>query len=189
MGQVALGIRSLLIKAAVFFVLCALLVWTLGGQLFPAPETVDGAAVPFGGGSWFWRLSVGGDEPGALHWTLMEGDAGDKATPFDDKRWLEVAGPVVADGALYYAGLSDQNSAQGWVMHRLVITDDSFETMTWVYPYRLAVEQQLQRVRQGLPLQDVADIAAQRPTVLDPPDGSADVQNIPGGRDDPARGD
>ena len=35
MGQVALGFRSLLVRAAVFFIMAALLAWALGGTLGP----------------------------------------------------------------------------------------------------------------------------------------------------------
>ena len=39
--QVILGLRSLIVKAVVFFIMAALLAWALGGTLFPRPEVVD----------------------------------------------------------------------------------------------------------------------------------------------------
>ncbi len=178
MGQVALGIRSLLIKAAVFFVLCALLVWTLGGQLFPRPEVVNGPSVEFAGSRWFWQLSAGGEEPGAMHWSLME-MVDDKPIPVNDKRWADIAGPVVADDAMYYAGRPDHHAQVDWIMNRMVVGDSSMTTTSWTYPDRLAVEQQLERLRHGLPLQDVATVRAQRPAILEPQPVSADEDPSP----------
>jgi hypothetical protein len=52
-------------------------------------------------------------------------------------------------------------------------------------PDRLAVEQQLQRLANGLPLQDASTIAAERLLVLDPPapfaDGDSERRATPGG--------
>lgn len=171
-----------MVKAAVFFVLCALLVWALGGQLFPAPEVADGEPVQFNGHAWFWRMSVGGREPGTMHWSLMKTIEGE-AVPFDDQRWSDVAGPVVVDDALYFAGRSEHPAESKWWLHRLVMTSNESNMTTCMYPDRLAVEQQLQRLRQGLPLQDVETVRSQRPAVLDPAGVSADEQPIAGGQD------
>lgn len=178
MGQVALGIRSLLVKAAVFFVLCALLVWALGGQLFPAPEIVDGPAVQFDGRQWFWRLSAGGEEPHDMHWSLMVEDDG-AAEPHQGRRWIEPAGLTTTDGSLFYAGLPEDSESDRypWVIARV---DADGSTQSWELPDRLAVEQQLQRVEHGLPLQDVQTIMDQRPAVLDPVPGSADEESAAG---------
>jgi len=178
MGQVALGIRSLLVKAAVFFVMCALLVWALGGQLFPAPEIVDGAAVQFDGRRWFWRLSAGGDEPQTMHWKLMvEGEA--RPEPYRGRRWREQAGLERHDDGLYYAGLPADalDDRYPWLIARI---DADGEMETWSFPDRLAVEQQMERLRHGLSLQDVETVVDQRPAVLDPQPGSADEQGTVG---------
>ena len=47
MGQFALGIRSLLIRLAVFFVMAVLLAWALGGTLWPRAEVIDLDAMYF----------------------------------------------------------------------------------------------------------------------------------------------
>ncbi len=57
MGQFALGIRSLLIKGAVFFVMAALLAWTLGGALWPRTPQVAVGPVTFAGGQYELQLS------------------------------------------------------------------------------------------------------------------------------------
>ncbi|MEC7353398.1 MAG: hypothetical protein VYD99_09760, partial [Planctomycetota bacterium] len=75
-AQVMLGLRSLLVKVAVFFVMAALLAWALGGTLFPRPEVVDYSPVTFQGSQWWLRMLAGGDEPGAVRWMLMERNGG-----------------------------------------------------------------------------------------------------------------
>ena len=74
--QVMLGLRSLLVKLAIFFVMAALLAWALGGTLFPRPEIVDHSRVTFQGAEWWLRMLAGGDQPGAVRWYLMEKTGG-----------------------------------------------------------------------------------------------------------------
>ena len=93
MGQVALGFRSLLIKAAIFFVMAGLLAWVLGGALFPQPTIVN---LP-GAGEVYWRVSSGGKING-LQWSLMKGDQEIKTG-----RWQSAVGPVIVDGVSWIA--------------------------------------------------------------------------------------
>ncbi len=93
MGQVALGFRSLFIKAAIFFVMAGLLAWTLGGALFPQPTVVN---LP-GAGGVYWRVSSGGEING-LQWSLMQGDQEVKIG-----RWQSAVGPVIVDGVSWIA--------------------------------------------------------------------------------------
>lgn len=93
MGQVALGFRSLLIKAAIFFVMAGLLAWTLGGALFPQPTVIN---LPDTGGV-YWRVSSGGEING-LQWSLMRGDQEVKTG-----RWQSAVGPVIVDGVSWIA--------------------------------------------------------------------------------------
>jgi hypothetical protein len=168
MGQAALGLRNLLVKAAIFVVLASLLAWALGGTLWPRAEVADHAAVPFGGAEWFWRLSVGGRERGEARWTLMRRSPGSDARPFDERTFAEVAGPAVAGAALYVAARAP--GADAWTLGRIAATGGAAGAMEEALrlPDRLAVEQQLARLGAGLPLQDPADIARQRPAVIDP---------------------
>lgn len=166
MGQVTLGLRSLAIKLAVFFVLAALLAWALGGTLWPRPVTADMQDVEFAGQIWFWRLSVGGDRPGVARWTLMRSESGsNRAREVDSRQWVDVAGAVAADGRLCYGGLVEDGDARRW---QLECRDSNGQTTTHPMPDRLALEQQLSRMLVGLPIQDAATIAAQRGAVLDP---------------------
>lgn len=176
MGQVALGIRSLLIKAAIFFVMCALLVWALGGELFPKPEIVDTERVRFAGQDYFWRMYAGGDEPNAMHWEMWT-DVDGKVRALYDDRWVETAALFVQDNSLYYAGRrAGPATATGpWILSR---RDAEFE-QSWNFPTRLALETALDQLRNGASLQDVVDNVSQQPSALDRTNGTADETSAP----------
>lgn len=72
MGQLALGLRSLAVRLAVFVAMAALLAWALGGTLFPSPQRVNLSAWSFDGSQWNWRVSGSGSEPQPVTWTLVE---------------------------------------------------------------------------------------------------------------------
>jgi hypothetical protein len=191
MGQFALGIRSLLIRLAVFFVMAALLAWALGGTLWPRAETVELDAVSFDGAQWFWRLSVGGRDRGLVRWTLMRRRGAGEAAAVDDQVWFEVAGPVATPEAIYFAGRASRNPEEPWRIEGV-----GAGAVGWrepgdaaaarpallasppgtplALPDRLAVERQLARLRAGLPLQDAAEVRRQRPHVLEPPSGEGE---------------
>ncbi len=162
MGLVALGFRSLLIKGSLFFVMASLLAWALGGTLWPRPEIADLPSVRFDGSEWFWRLSVGGASEGeeraerttgTLSWTLMRQTAAGPPVPVTGRRWVEVAGPVVAPGhapaALYYAGRASFDPASPWLWVQLGPSYDGAprQSMSGQLPDRLAVERRLARER------------------------------------------
>ena len=162
MGQVALGFRSLLIKGSLFFVMAALLAWALGGTLWPRPEIADLPSVSFDGSDWFWRLSVGGPvaegeqaerTTDRLSWTLMRRTAAGPPVPVTGRRWVEVAGPVVAPGAapaaLYYAGRESFDAGSPWHLERLEPSDGGAprRAVSEELPDRLAVERRLARKR------------------------------------------
>jgi hypothetical protein len=167
MGQVALGFRSLLIKAAVFVVMAALLAWALGGTLWPRAETVDFEPVSFEGTEYRWRLSVGGRERGRARWRLMAGSDGEELKPIDERIWHDAAGPVVTDAGFYYAGRPISSESGTWLVERIDPAGRVGDSLA--VPDRLAAERQLARVRAGLPLQNPQMIHDQRPLVLDPP--------------------
>jgi hypothetical protein len=163
MGQIALGFRSLLIKLAVFFVMAALLAWALGGTLWPRAETVDRVPVDFGGCQWFWRLTAGGREHQQT-WSMMVRCAEGHPEPVAGPLWEDVAGPVIAEEAIWFAGRRPAD--ERWRLMKAVHLGD---VETFELPDRLAVERQLARLAAGLPLQSAESIARQRAVVLDPP--------------------
>jgi hypothetical protein len=174
MGQLALGLRSLLVKIAIFVVMAALLAWALGGTLWPRTEVVRLTPVAFAGRQWFWQLAVGGRERGQMRYRLMvaAASAGGRAAPVDDRWWADVAGPVVGGDGLYYAGLAAPDVTGTWSLERIV---GSVSAMVLAAPDRLAVEQQLARVARGLAIQDRSTIDRQRPLLLDPPEAGGDT--------------
>jgi len=171
MGQVALGFRSLLIKLAVFVIMAALLAWALGGTLWPRAEVVEFDPVSFDGREWYWRVSVGGRQDGQIRWTMMVRDADGQTRAWEERSWVEVAGPVAIDEMLCYAGRASFNPAEPWRLATIgpAATSSTFAAM----PDRLAVERQLERLKAGLPLEDIEHIRQQRESVLDPPDDSS----------------
>lgn len=171
MGQLALGLRSLVIRFGVFVVLAALLAWALGGTLFPRPSIVEFDAVEFAGGRWYWQLAVGGREADRVAWRMMVDDETGEAhalRALDEQTWSQVAGPVRDDDVLYFAG----RFGATWRIYGMH-DDRSFDV--YKMPDRLAVEQQLARLDAGLPLQDIETIRRQRDDVLNPTETSSDI--------------
>lgn len=170
MGQVALGFKNLLIKVVIFVIMAALLAWALGGTLLPRPKraSFQDGAVQFNGEQWYWRVLLDDTEMGPLmQWTLMRGEEPWMSPRIAaDPYWLDRTDLVVANDSLYFAGYRpDPGGAPWWFLVRI-----SREGDAWFYllPDRLAVEQQLERIRTGLPLQGQQVIEDQRRFVLDP---------------------
>jgi hypothetical protein len=163
MGQLALGLRSLVIKLAIFFALAALLAWVLGGSLFPRTPSVELDSVSFLEAEWQWKLML--RQPGdQLRWELVRREADGSVEVVDAGPWREVAGPVAAGEFLVYAG----RPVVGEDRWRLARVDRGMRCEWSTLPDRLAVERQLERVRQGLPLQPAAEVERLRPLVLEP---------------------
>jgi hypothetical protein len=90
------------------------------------------------------------------------------------KTWVEGAGPIAVDDNLYYAGLASHHPQELWRIERI---DESLAIVEeYLLPDRLAVEQQLARLQQGLEVQGVRTIEAQRGLVLDPPGHSVEEE-------------
>lgn len=154
MGQLFLGFRSLLLKSAVFVVMAALLAWALGGTLFPRPTRVQLHAATYQGVQFEWRLSVlpartvEVDSPQELiHWELMRRDGDGQAHSIEDLKWFEVAGPVIAEGLLHFAGrpVEAGHESTGWVLASVDAQHRIVERVS--LPDRLAVEVELARLR------------------------------------------
>lgn len=178
MGQFALGIRSLLFKAAIFVVLAALLAWALGGTLFPRPSRAEFPAANFAGHAWVWRVSVfdrrafESREPLQLiEWQLLRQDVSEKEQPLADFTWKDVAGPVNRKDRLHFAGIG-AGKDKSWAIY--AIDESAAIVGRYPMPDRLAVEQQLARIEAGLPIQDSETIERERRGVLEPGGDSAD---------------
>ena len=163
MGQFALGIRSLVIKIAIFVVMAALLAWFLGGTLFPRVETADGPAVTWHSATWRLRLEVGGEHHGQARWQLLRQAGDSKPEPWKlagFEQWSDAAGPVATESNLYVA-FRDRD-AEEWTV--ATISDTGFETS--ILPDRLEVERQFARLRIGLPAQTAGEAASVRDAVI-----------------------
>jgi hypothetical protein len=115
MGQLTLGIKNLTIKLAIFVVMAALLAWALGGTLWPKAARYDFPAVSFNQQQWFWRLELGGREEGPPRYRMMQ-HSPDQRKPMvaDEQVWHQVAGPMICDAGLVYAGCTDPDSDNTW---------------------------------------------------------------------------
>ena len=180
MSQVVLGLRSLAIKLAIFVVMAALLAWALGGTLFPKPYVadLDDQAVTVNGVAYFWRLTLENRDDAVPQWRFMT-RTGNDSQPIENIAWTDAAGPVLADAGVFYGG---QGGETGWT---LVHLDANAVVARHPMPDRLAVEQQLQRLANGLPLQNASTILAERLLVLDPSQANADQKEstTPAGSD------
>jgi len=165
MGQFALGIRSLVLKSAVFVILAALLAWTLGGRLWgPARTDFKQQAVSWNGDRWYWRMIVGGRDAGDIRWNLMQVKPDGRVVAAIENLVGETAGPVGTNDGLFYATHS-LTSDEYWQLVRINLDRT---TENWRLPDRLAVEQQLARVAGGLDVQDSKTIEIERDRLLDP---------------------
>lgn len=143
MGQLALGLRSLLVKVAIFFVLAAALAWALGGTLFPRPARVSYPGVEFAGSVWHVRLSVGGEHPGEAWYELMSGPR-DKDAEVVGGEYAESGPPQVSGDTLAVAMRRRDADGGQWVLR--YFTPDRRER-TEVVADRLAAEQALAALR------------------------------------------
>ena len=123
MGQVALGVRSLLIRLAIFFVMALLLAWALGGTLWPRPVSATAMSIVSGGSTWTWDARITSySEPG-LTWTLSREQGGRS-----HGGWLGATTFIVADNDVYTAG---RDPKQGWQILRLA-PDGGYEVVSTV---------------------------------------------------------
>lgn len=145
MGQVALGLRSLLVRVAVFFALAAALAWILGGTLFPRPERVDRPPVTFASKQWHVRMSVGGDHPGEARYELMSATSPADAKPVGGE-YADAAELVTTTTNLFAAMRRLPRDGGDWVLRTF---DESGRETTEPLADRLAAEQALSARRAG----------------------------------------
>ncbi|MAB83295.1 MAG: hypothetical protein CMJ24_07650 [Phycisphaerae bacterium] len=111
MGQIALGVRSLLIRLAIFFVMAILLAWALGGTLWPRPVTAQAVTMSVGDATWSWTARITSYSKPALTWLLAREADGDIVEHREG--WLDAIGFVETDDGLFTAALDPK---QGWVV-------------------------------------------------------------------------
>lgn len=186
MSQVALGLRSLVIKLAIFVAMAALLAWALGGTLWPRPERLRSSIValsddPAKGNRVWYAIDteVGGRDRGQTSATLVRlkpSRGTHSATPVlpvpaeadeDREIWDEALAPVPVgpvDDAKEMWVAARVRGTEGWRLVRVGVAGDVLERIE--FPDRLEVERQLARVRTGLPVQSAEAAAAARGAML-----------------------
>jgi hypothetical protein len=83
MGQVALGLRSLVVRIVVFIIMAALLAWALGGTLWPRPvSAIQRPVIDAGGMQFGWQVTV---DPASLEVSYQ-------LTKRHEGGWVPVAG-------------------------------------------------------------------------------------------------
>ena len=121
MSQLALGLRALLVRLTVFFVMAAMLAWVLGGTLFPAPQSVTFPPFEVGGIRYAWRVTGNARDAGPVSWSLVRAsEAGMRPVDLGvPAPWLRTWGPLVnAGGALLGLECGAAAEAAGlWVAH------------------------------------------------------------------------
>ncbi|MFO0872872.1 MAG: hypothetical protein U0575_02720 [Phycisphaerales bacterium] len=145
MGQLALGLRSLVVRSVVFFALAAALVWVLGGTLFPRPERVDFPAISFASRQWHVRLSVGGDHPGEVRYELMSAAPHGEPVPFGGA-FADTSELVATPEFLVTAMRRLPQDGGGWVLR---VIDAAGHESTEALTSRLAAEQALAARREA----------------------------------------
>ena len=154
MGQVALGFRSLLVRAAVFFVMAALLAWALGGTLWPRAVGVMLDRVSFEGKEWARQAKVDESataevepERPSLEFSLWHERKEDPGVffsyePLAGEIFTEMLPLLVVDGHLIVAAFHDQPSQ--WKIYRINASHELGEVM--VYADRLALVEEWTRL-------------------------------------------
>ena len=126
MGQLALGVRSLIIRLVVFFIMAVLLAWALGGTLWPRPVSAQAITATNGGVTCTWTARVSSYDPAMpLTFSLKWMNGPDSNTCRED--WTEVCGFVFNGDSIWTAA---RHEDQGWQILELaagsgVITDRS----------------------------------------------------------------
>lgn len=115
--QVLLGLRSLLIKVAVFVVLAAALAWFVGGSIFPGSQVVNCPAVEWAGSHWHAQVMGNGRRPAPVEWRIIRststGDSEAQSLGVAGT-WRQMRGPVVTNGTLCYGIESDNEGVSKW---------------------------------------------------------------------------
>ena len=115
MGQLALGVRSLLIRLAIFFVMAILLAWALGGTLWPRPVYATAIESTSGDITWSWEVRVSSYDPiRPLTYSLICRNQAEKHV--HRMEWIEVTGIVFDDSFAWTAASKD---GAGWEILKL----------------------------------------------------------------------
>jgi hypothetical protein len=112
MGQVALGLRSLVFRIVVFIVMATLLAWVLGGTLWPRPvSAIQRPVINAGGSQWGWRVTV---NPTSLEVSYRLAERrNDTWEPVEGLEAFHAARPLVAPTGVLPSGVLFHVSVRG----------------------------------------------------------------------------
>lgn len=94
--QLALGLRSLAVKIAIFLCLAGVLAWVIGGSIFPGSQVVNLPAFEWGSSTWHMQVRGNGRSPSPVVWRLLSSDpAGSEVVQTLGVlgEWSQVIGP------------------------------------------------------------------------------------------------
>jgi hypothetical protein len=132
MGQATLAFRNLLIRAAIFVALAALLAWAVGGTLF-GKHRVNFPAVAFDGREWSAQVIGNGLRPDDVRWrlTVRTGENPWHVHPISETGlWREMVGPMVDAQGLTIAVREDSAAGGGWTLIRFAHANDDKPSRT-----------------------------------------------------------
>ncbi len=115
MGQLALGVRSLIIRLMLFFVMAVLLAWALGGTLWPRPVSAQAIVDQDGNVTCSWTVRVSSYDPDMPLTYSLKWENGTSSRTYRED-WTEVCG-FVFDGKSAWTAARHVDS--GWVMLEL----------------------------------------------------------------------
>ncbi|MEI6273667.1 MAG: hypothetical protein WCQ03_09375, partial [Phycisphaerae bacterium] len=95
MGQATLAFRNLLVRAAIFVVLAAILAWFVGGTLF-GKHRVNFPALTWDGREWAAQVIGNGTRPDEVQWRLLSKSGEDPwhVMPISETgQWRQLVGP------------------------------------------------------------------------------------------------
>ncbi len=190
MSQVLLGVRNLSVRIAIFVALAALLVWFLGGSLFPRPDVVVWSTVDVGrAGEGLGkvrlveivhpraslpseRVTFGIEATAGAAGSRYGFDSFERCTTLPT---LVEAGSLtsVADSSAYRVAyfVARHAGSQTWSVYEIG-GYESCPRELHAYPDRFEAERQIARVQAGLSVQEPTVAAAARDAALRAGDAS-----------------
>ena len=128
MGQLALGVRSLIIRLVIFFFMAVLLAWALGGTLWPRPVSAPAISATNGAVSCTWVARVSSYDPSMPLTYSLKWVKGGKSTTYR-RDWTEVCGFVFDGDAIWTAARHEED---GWQVLELAASDGEMSGTTSV---------------------------------------------------------
>ncbi|MDA0802473.1 MAG: hypothetical protein O2819_01760 [Planctomycetota bacterium] len=126
MGQLALALRSLAFKIAVFVALATGLAWMVGGQLFPGWRSVHLDSVRSANCEWVMVVEGHASKPGAGRWslerTLLSDDDSTTKIELLEGGCSFAVGPVMEEGRVVVLARSAEGASPAW--YRVTLTED-----------------------------------------------------------------